>query len=167
MILTKLFSPVDQEPESQELTFTEIRNLYFDAVIQKEIEKTYGNIISWEFNGRTPNSRDCVKLLSVIVTTEGGSKKTMAIDLTRILNCKAREIDVENFIDDKTDQVKAFITNIILEVDKAPEGLQFFKKSVSEFTVADTDRIISVLSDEGIRVFAKDGILTVYIPQNM
>ncbi len=153
--------------EEYELSFIEIRNLYFDAVLEKEIESVCGNFFSWEFNGKAPKSRDSSPLLSVIVTKEDGTKESLVIDMSQVMNCKARQIDVENFEDDKTDKVKAFITDIILSVEKTSSDKKFLKKDVKKFSMVDIERILSVLSDEGIRAFEKNGILTVYIPQNM
>ena len=53
--------------DAKVMSFTEIKNLYFDAVIEKTIRRQYKNMISWSFNGKAPCERDSVKLLSVLL----------------------------------------------------------------------------------------------------
>ena len=153
--------------DAKVMSFTEIKNLYFDAVIEKTIRRQYKNMISWSFNGKAPCERDSVKLLSVLINTDDGNTTSMVIDMTRLLDCRARKIDVSNYEDDHTDKVKAFIAEIISAVEKAPEGTKYLTKNAKDFVLSDIEKIISVLTDEGIRVFEEKGMLTVYIPETM
>lgn len=151
--------------KAREMTFLEVRNLYFDLVIERELYERFPTMLSWQYSGKVPTQRDQSTYVAIYVT-DNNSTHTITLNMRRILDCKATQKDVSSFVEEKTDAVKKFIADILMAVAHANESDKVLIKRVDDFSDIEVEKICDVLTNEGLPVSTNNKELIVRIPRS-
>ena len=147
---TPICSSIDEQP--RKLTHAQIRDMYFDSVMDIFLSQKYRGNRGWVYDYETPpEPRGKAGFVRVMVLLKDGGSTFLNVNVKTLMDNKASKDDVLFFVESKTNRAKQLFEYCLNERTKATGMV---KVDVSNYPTDVVEECVQLLLNAGINACA-------------